>query len=231
MNPGWSFWLWTDEDNRRLIAEHYPQFLAMYDGYDLPIKRIDAARIFYLHRFGGIYMDLDFACLRPFDALTAPWNDAIFSYQYPSRFHPGAIANNFMAGPPQHPFWSHAIHGLTTQAHRPLLMAAGPNFITNWIALYQKQLEKRGVPDDHITVYKMPTIYSAGWRAGNKNPCGDGTRQELARCRREGTANTSILATFWTMTWKGTNLSQPTPGAQESGQYRAKYSKQSSRTM
>eukprot|EP00964_Phaeocystis_antarctica_P152697 scaffold120703_cov75-Phaeocystis_antarctica.AAC.5 len=71
VNPLHQQWLWSDDDNHALVATHYPQFLDLYDSYDEHMKRVDAARLFYLHRFGGTYMDmdLDFACLRPLDEL------------------------------------------------------------------------------------------------------------------------------------------------------------------
>ena len=51
--------LWTDEDNRNLIKEHYPWFLETYDGYPKNIQRADSVRYFYLFHYGGIYADLD----------------------------------------------------------------------------------------------------------------------------------------------------------------------------
>ena len=235
LNPGWTFWLWSDEDNRKLVEEHYPSYLGMYDEYDVNIKRIDAARLFILHRFGGLYMDMDFACLRPFDELPSlvDGREAIFSYQYPQRSgHDGDfIANNFMAGPPQHPLWSYTIHKLRSTRQRITVFATGPSFLTHTIKEYETQLGKRGVElqpcqnqtvcdlrrGDGLVVYKMPVVYAAGWKAMSRNPCAAGTRLDLRRCRMNGGANTSILATFWTMTWKqGPNASTSTDAAASS---------------
>jgi hypothetical protein len=33
INPDWEFKIYTDADNRALIADHYPWFLKTYDGY------------------------------------------------------------------------------------------------------------------------------------------------------------------------------------------------------
>ena len=52
--------LWTDAMNRELIRRHYPFFLETYDSFELNIMRADSARVFYMHRYGGVYMDLDF---------------------------------------------------------------------------------------------------------------------------------------------------------------------------
>ncbi|EOD04462.1 hypothetical protein EMIHUDRAFT_259582, partial [Emiliania huxleyi CCMP1516] len=64
----WTLFLWSDDANRRLVQTFFPSFLSTYDGYDSHIKRVDAARYFYLYLFGGVYIDLDVHCLRPFEA-------------------------------------------------------------------------------------------------------------------------------------------------------------------
>lgn len=68
-NPDYEYVLWDDADNRRFVAEKFPWFLATYDSYDVEIKRADAIRYMYLYTYGGIYADLDFECLKPFDSL------------------------------------------------------------------------------------------------------------------------------------------------------------------
>mmetsp|Transcript_5125 Transcript_5125/g.8453 ORF Transcript_5125/g.8453 Transcript_5125/m.8453 type:complete len:650 (-) Transcript_5125:108-2057(-) len=62
--PDWEYKLHTDEDNRNFIKEHVPDFLETYEGYDNPIKRVDAAKYAYLAVEGGLYVDLDVECLR-----------------------------------------------------------------------------------------------------------------------------------------------------------------------
>ena len=113
LNPSWTFRLWSDADNRQLIAEHYPSFLGVYDNYTIPMQRVDAARLFQVHRFGGLYLDLDFACLKPFEMNNSiRHGEATFSYQYMDPHRLGAIANNVFAAPPQHPLFSFIIRGL-----------------------------------------------------------------------------------------------------------------------
>ena len=45
--------LWTDEDNRRLVTEHYPWFLDTYDSLPKPVMKADASRYLYMHHIGG----------------------------------------------------------------------------------------------------------------------------------------------------------------------------------
>ena len=68
-HPDWQYCLWTDEDNRNLIATHYAWFLETYDSFPYAIQRADAARYFILYTVGGLYVDLDFHCLRSIEPL------------------------------------------------------------------------------------------------------------------------------------------------------------------
>lgn len=68
-HPGWEYRLWTDADNQRLIDECYPQYAEFYRRLPYPILRVEFVKSAYLHRFGGLYVDLDFEALRPLDPL------------------------------------------------------------------------------------------------------------------------------------------------------------------
>ena len=66
-NPSYKYLLWDDDDNRNFIKTYFSDFLEVYDSFDVNIKRVDAVRYFYLLKYGGIYADLDFECLKSFD--------------------------------------------------------------------------------------------------------------------------------------------------------------------
>ena len=135
----WEYRLWTDVDNRALIAEHYAWFLPIYDGYPEPIMRVDAARYFILHHHGGLYIDLDFECLRPIDPLLANRsfviglepNDHVHKEMPKSRQLDVILCNALIASAPKHRFWDHLflqLVGAHKQAHT--LDATGPFFMT-----------------------------------------------------------------------------------------------------
>ena len=52
--------LWTDEDNDELIRLYYPHYYRTYKTFVLVIQQCDFARLLYLHRYGGVYADLDY---------------------------------------------------------------------------------------------------------------------------------------------------------------------------
>ena len=110
MHPDWKYRLWDDKANRKLIQQHYPWFLSTYDAYDLPIKRVDAVRVFYLHRFGGVYADLDTICLKSFEALLAQHAQAtvLLGFMGQSNWDQGyseQVPNALMISKPGAPFW------------------------------------------------------------------------------------------------------------------------------
>ncbi len=68
-HPDWEYRFYTDADNRSLVEEHLPEFLEAYDLFPYNIMRADFARFLYMYLWGGVYVDLDYACLQPLDSL------------------------------------------------------------------------------------------------------------------------------------------------------------------
>lgn len=138
-HPDWSYRLWTDDDNRRLIHNHYPWFASTYDGYDEPIMRADAARYFILHRHGGLYADLDFECLRSLEPLLAP-HRLVLGTEPPAHLTVDVIrehalthivCNALMASVPGHRFWEDLFEKLIQARDRiGPLDTTGPFFLT-----------------------------------------------------------------------------------------------------
>jgi hypothetical protein len=66
------FKFWNDkEDIDGLVKDSYPRYWEMYHSFPAHIMRIDFARLCILHKYGGIYADMDVFCYRNFyDLLT-----------------------------------------------------------------------------------------------------------------------------------------------------------------
>mgnify|MGYP002723108895 FL=1 len=67
--PDYEYMLWTDAISRQFIEKEYPWFLPTFDAYPYNIQRADAIRYFVLHKYGGVYMDLDIGCQKRLDSL------------------------------------------------------------------------------------------------------------------------------------------------------------------
>ena len=157
--PSWRLLLWTDAQNRALVAQRCPAMLTLYAAYPHRIMRADAVRLCYMYALGGVYMDLDFACLRPpTPRLEAAGSRPVFGAAIANHTRRGgmaargAIGNAFMASPPGHPFFAFAIGRLepafqmmsrfkSTRSGATLVLGStGPNFLTRTVHEYQALL-------------------------------------------------------------------------------------------
>jgi mannosyltransferase OCH1-like enzyme len=134
-SEGWEHAFWSDDDLEALVEREFKWFQPVWRGYPHKIMRIDAARLLLLWKYGGVYADLDFECLKPFARFVGPANTAVlpgsegdgagraacFVGVEPRahesvyrKFHafPELISNALIGCAPHHPFFSHPTHGL-----------------------------------------------------------------------------------------------------------------------
>ena len=60
--------------HRRLVQDHFPEFLELYDGYPKENFRADFARAAYMYIYGGVYADTDVISVQPMDSLLAQFD-------------------------------------------------------------------------------------------------------------------------------------------------------------
>ncbi|KAK6855569.1 mannosyl phosphorylinositol ceramide synthase protein [Apiospora arundinis] len=118
LNPTWEHKLWTNENSRAFLEEHFAWFLPTYDGYKLPIQRVDVLRYFVIRHYGGIYLDLDNGCAADLTPLT-------YYPAFTTDGGRGTLSNNIMGGAPEHPYF----HLLTEH------LVPRSNWNWNWLPL------------------------------------------------------------------------------------------------
>ncbi|WFC94587.1 hypothetical protein MBRA1_001220 [Malassezia brasiliensis] len=129
MMPDYDYMLWTDKSSRELIASDYPWFLPVFDAYPHNIQRADAIRYFVLHKYGGIYMDLDIGCKRRLDSLLR------FEAILPKTI-PVGVSNDLMFAAKGHPFVMQLTENLARFNHNFLtpyatvMFSTGPMFVS-----------------------------------------------------------------------------------------------------
>lgn len=134
MMSDYQYMLWTDASSREFIAREYPWFLETFDAYPYNIQRADAIRYFVLHKYGGVYMDLDIGCKRRLDSLLR------FEVIVPKTI-PVGVSNDLMFSVPQHPYMESLIHSLQSFHHYYLthyatvMFSTGPMFVS---AMYRQ---------------------------------------------------------------------------------------------
>lgn len=125
--PNHTHILWTDESARRLVQQDYSWFLPVYDNYEYPIQRADAARYFYLHSHGGLHTDLDYEPLSQ-DIFNHLPSDRVGLVESPYKFSE-TIQNSFMSSPKGDPFWLDVFEHLVKNKHKRVLAATGPQLL------------------------------------------------------------------------------------------------------
>lgn len=129
MMPDYEYMLWTDQSARELIASDYPWFLPVFDAYKYNIQRADAIRYFVLHKYGGVYMDLDIGCKRRLDSLLR------FEAIVPKTI-PVGVSNDLIFAAKGHPFMVQLMENLKRFNHNFLMpyatvmFSTGPMFVS-----------------------------------------------------------------------------------------------------
>lgn len=211
LHVDWEHRLWTDDDNLDLIRRDYPRLLPTYKSYPLAIQRADMARILYLHKHGGLYVDLDFECFRPFDRLLESGGVTMGREKGGLGWYKRRLdfaSNALLASPPGHPFWEIVLERMVDRA-RPqrwwepraayVLATTGPEILDEAAGAY---------PDDDVTVYPADYFYPAS--ALEKDP---ETRRELARIHNSHAvhhfANTWFSRPMHMIMWFGHTTRRP----------------------
>jgi len=83
LNPGWTFAFWDDIKIEAMVRADFPGYYDSWSSMHPPIKKIDSSRYMLLHRFGGIYIDVDVECITPLDSLVSPLPAAAWVGDFP----------------------------------------------------------------------------------------------------------------------------------------------------
>jgi hypothetical protein len=144
-HPDYAYRLWTDDDNRGFVAQFFPDFLPVYDGYRHAVSRADLARYLVICHYGGVYADLDCESVRPLDDLLAG-RELVFGFEPQSHSEKPAVrsrglkkivCNALFASVPNHPFWARLLPMLMqSKDEGNVLEAAGPFVLTRSLASY-----------------------------------------------------------------------------------------------
>jgi len=168
--PNWQYRLWTDDENRAFLAKYYDWFLPIYDKYEQPIMRVDAVRYFWMYHYGGLYVDLDFECLKSIEPLLKEKHiviglephdhlEKVFLQEYGFS---QILCNAFMASVPKNPFWIGMIQQLIkNHLQTDPLAATGPFCLTQAYHQYQDK--------SAITLIPAKFLYPINDNKGREN--------------------------------------------------------------
>jgi len=178
--PSWEYQhvLWTDESQRELVKRDYPSFLATYDSYQTSIRRADAARVFILHRYGGVYADLDYEPLQNFWVHLPDDAPALVESRFAWNER---VQNSLMSSPVGHPFWNTVVHVMMERSElEDTLDATGPRALDEARRRYPGLVHELPC----AAFQRPPPAHAGSWQRlmvviGNQRDCG---RYDDSRC-------------------------------------------------
>ena len=112
MHSDWEYKLWTDENVHELFPLYNQRF---YDETESMGVKSDLLKWEIIYRFGGLYVDTDYECLKPLDLLH-------YTYDFYTGFQPldaffVQLGAALYAAYPKHPILKHCIETIKDDWH------------------------------------------------------------------------------------------------------------------
>ena len=144
LHPNWTHHIWSDEDAKTFIGQHYPAIFPHYEGYKQSIQRANILRYALLDHYGGVYLDLDVTCLHPLDDLRH------LPFLTPGAY-PAGVNNAFILSRPHHSFLQYLLDRvpsrdlLWSSPYVENMLSTGCMFFSNhWISYVRSSVHHPG---------------------------------------------------------------------------------------
>jgi GR25 family glycosyltransferase involved in LPS biosynthesis len=179
LHPDWEFIEWNEAQILDFISEEYPELIAIYLSYDVPVKRHDFSRYLILNKFGGVFIQHSFVFQKNIEPLIGQ-DQLVFSTKMADPKREDELANNFMGSIENHPFWKYMISNLVKSANIENVMSAtGPFLLTKTLKEYQAQNNDHSIKVLNYK-YLFPFYFFDKDRPGIKENCIDAS--DLKQC-------------------------------------------------
>ena len=93
----YEYHLYDDEMNSNFVQLNYPWYFDRYKSFKHDITRVDSIRFMNLHKYGGIFMDVDIECLSSFDKLISSSSSILLSITDISKGVDPLMPNSWLA--------------------------------------------------------------------------------------------------------------------------------------
>lgn len=202
LNPEFEHKLYDDFDCLNFIKTNYPQYLDFYQNLELPVHKADIFRYLVIHKYGGIYTDIDTICIKSIkETLDKPM---IVGIEYLPEFNKGKTQYNqwFFGSVPNNPIFIQTVEEIINRKNKldtwgrtiMLLLDSRPvtkNEETYWLTgpyVFSYLVQK--IPKDSIHIYDR---------------CAFGSYDTREECRSKGYLIHGFQGT-WKDNWKKSNM-------------------------
>jgi len=181
-NPTWFHIEWDKPMCLALVKSFYPEHMEMFKTYPYEIQRCDSIRYMILHRFGGVYADMDYYCNRPLDEALKAFPNDIYLVQTPNTNILGEIdhiSNSLMYSVAGNPFWKQVLLELEKKQARSyynfstyftIMYTTGPGILNRIYSKYKYKYKVKSLPhklfhpygigDDKLSLTKNTEVFA-----------------------------------------------------------------------
>lgn len=147
LNKSYKFILWDEKSAEKFMKKNYIEYWLFYICLTPVIKKVDYLRFFLIHFYGGIYLDIDYYCIKGFDDY---FNENVYSKHCDvilskSCYGPW-VTNSIMMGAKNSLFFKYCYQKVresrlypwwgNIQPHIDISCTAGPYFMTQVYETY-----------------------------------------------------------------------------------------------
>ena len=158
-NPDWEYMFWTKKEMEALVRE-FPDFVDIYHSFPYNIQRWDALRYLILYKYGGLYVDMDYECIRSINPILEK-GTCFFGLEPKSHAKSFGldvmVGNAFMASTPQNQFIEEIINEIKGLKHKKdiimdkVMNTTGPLMITELYFKAKQKFQISLVPSELVT--------------------------------------------------------------------------------
>jgi len=171
LNPRMCHVIWTREHCVQLLRRYYSEYEVLFRNFPYEIQRCDMVRYCLLHRYGGVYADMDYKCCKPLSQVFARWkNHDLYLVQSPHA--PGNVSyvsnSLMMARQRGHPFWKALLSEILLSSqqtsllsllsrHFEIMYTTGPGILTRVYHVYRFRYKLQSLPSElfhPLSLYK-----------------------------------------------------------------------------
>lgn len=141
----WHYQFWTNELLDDMMSSRFPSRVQQWRELTPTIKKWDFARYALLQAYGGLYLDMDFECVRKI-----PDQDANIITLWTARGkHSGNTFPDVMAASrPGHAFWDFIMTSIFSKSTvGNVLDITGPRALNHYMSVYRSGNQTRDLPD------------------------------------------------------------------------------------
>lgn len=207
----WDYIFWSNALNRKLVQESYSWFLDVYDELPTELMKSDVALYMYMHKFGGVYVDLNMESIKPLDDFLL--GESLILGQVGAHItvnYDHSIPNAFIASIPNHSFWIYCLLDImyslnSSLKYKSFWWHVNSESITGPGMLYRVFSVYSSLPSNErelIGIARSDVFYPYNWNEETKIYHGICDRQKSTfnqqRCKYLVLTNNSLAITYWT---------------------------------